>query len=123
MCATEEQMELIEASEIDHVTYVLIIYSLALIMFLFVHVVIHLWDRNTNPIPDGKTLTNNNIQATSRAMENGQLRDAEEFELHGLMSDDEGEERRRESRRSAEEPSWSSDTPSTVGKNNEDIAR
>ncbi|KAL2108903.1 hypothetical protein VUR80DRAFT_3220 [Thermomyces stellatus] len=84
MGATEEQMELLAGSTMDHVSYILILYSLAFLMFLFAHMLIHLYDRNSREtagvIPD--------------AREEEQLRDAEEFELDGLVSDGEDEGRR-----------------------------
>ena len=84
MGATNEQMELLASSTMDHVSYIPILYSLAFLMFLFASMLIHIYDRGSEPddvVPD--------------AREEAQLRDAEEFELDGLVSDDEDDGRRR----------------------------
>lgn len=112
MGATDEQMELIDKSAMDHVAYILIIFSLAFLMFLFTHILIHIYDTKANPSPNIKNY------ATTHANENGRAREAEEFELEGLTSDDEGEESRAMLRRSEDGPSL--DSHSTVGKNQED---
>lgn len=108
MMATEEQMMLVDQSDMDHVAYLLIIFSLAFLMFLFAHILIHLYDRNANPPLKSKDYT---------AAENGDIGDAQEFELQSLTSDDEGDERRRMLRSSEDGPSL--DSHSTVGKNHE----
>lgn len=103
MGATEEQMTLIAGSGIDGVSYVLILYSLAFLVFLFANMLIHLFDRLSNPALDTKNFANGHIQMNGRRPEEGQLRDAEEFELGGLMSDDEeGDETRQMLRRSVD---------------------
>lgn len=116
MGATEEQMNLVAQSDMDGISYILILFSLASLLFLFVNMVIHLYDRLANPALNTKVFADGHAHANGRAVEEGQLRDAEEFELDGLMSDDEGDERRVMLRRSLERPSI--DTPSTLGKNN-----
>ncbi|QPG94111.1 hypothetical protein C2857_004696 [Epichloe festucae Fl1] len=116
MGATEEQMNLVAQSDMDGISYILILFSLASLLFLFVNMVIHLYDRLANPALNTKFLADGHAHANGRAVEEGQLRDAEEFELDDLMSDDEGDERRVMLRRSLERPSI--DTPSTLGKNN-----
>jgi hypothetical protein len=115
MGATEEQMLLVDQSSMDHVAYLLILFSVAFIVFLFAHMLIHLYDRNANPQVKSKDFD-------SHAAENGRVRDAEEFELDGLMSDDEADEGRRMLRRS-EDGAGSVSSPSTVGKNNQTRAR
>ncbi|KAG6309912.1 hypothetical protein E4U44_006221 [Claviceps purpurea] len=116
MGATEEQMNLVAQSSMDGVSYILILFSLASLLFLFVNMVIHLYDRLANPVLNTKSFTNGNAHANGRAVEEGQARDAEEFELDGLMSDEEGDESRSMLRASLDR--HSSDTPSTLGKNN-----
>ncbi|KAG5929685.1 hypothetical protein E4U53_002400 [Claviceps sorghi] len=113
MGATEEQMNLVAQSRMDGVSYILILFSLASLMFLFVNMVIHLYDRLANPALGTKSLANGRAHASGRALE-GQVRDAEEFELDGLTSDEEGDESRSMLRRSLDRPSI--DTPSTLGK-------
>lgn len=103
MGATEEQMILVHNSDMDGVSYILILFSLASLVFLFSNMLIHLYDR-LSPT-EAKDL------GEYRAAHDGRLRDAEEFELDGLVSDDE-DHRMLPDRTSL-------DTPSTLGKNNE----
>ncbi|CAK7216102.1 hypothetical protein SBRCBS47491_002718 [Sporothrix bragantina] len=102
MGATEEQMLLVAGSGIDHVAYILILYSLAFLMFLFVNMLINLYDRHANAdLLAAKNKQRQSAEAaeaaavrlngTARA-ENRQVRDAEEFELGELMSEDEEDE-------------------------------
>ncbi|KAF1811996.1 hypothetical protein P152DRAFT_466811 [Eremomyces bilateralis CBS 781.70] len=86
MGATEEQMQMLAAANVDHVSYVLILYSIAFLMFLFVNMLLHLVaTSNASKKPDVSPTRLNSIPNghTDRS-----LRDAEEFELEGLMSDD-----------------------------------
>jgi hypothetical protein len=115
MGATEEQMLLVDQSSMDHVAYILILFSTAFMVFLFAHMLVHLYDRNANPQPHAKDFDNHEA-------ENGRVRDAEEFELDGLMSDDEADEGRRMLRRS-EDGLGSDSSPSTVGRNNQTRAQ
>ncbi|KAH8164412.1 hypothetical protein CIB48_g3841 [Xylaria polymorpha] len=87
MGATEEQMELIAGSGMDHVAYILILFSLAALLFLFTLMLIHVYDRGANPNPSRKELDSGRLGP--RLNGNVPVRDAEEFELEGLMSDDE----------------------------------
>jgi hypothetical protein len=105
MGATEEQMELISDAGITHVSYVLVLYSFSFVIFLFTNMLLHLYATNIAapavPPKDGEApprapRMNGHAHTDSR-----QIRDAEEFELAGLMSDDEPE------------------SPSTLGKNSE----
>lgn len=125
MGATEEQMQLVDESGMDAVAYVLILYSLAFLTFLFVNVLIHLWDRSVNApgVPKGRS--------HAAASDERRLRDVEEFELDGLMSDDEDEEQaqRRKllkegdvERSGSEGDGEAPSSPSTVGRNNERVA-
>jgi hypothetical protein len=105
MGATEEQMELISNAGITHISYILVLYSFAFIVFLFVNMLLHLYAANAVSPAQPKDVErqprlpriNGHRQTDSR-----QIRDAEEFELEGLMSEDDGLK-----------------SPSTVGKNNE----
>lgn len=116
MGATEEQMALVANSPMDHVSYILILYSFAFLVFLFVLMLIGLYERTM----DG----NAKVALTDDPMLNGgvegrQLRDAEEFELEGLMSDDE-DDGKRNRRRSADR---GMDSPnSTLGGNSDRVA-
>src|ERR1044072_5375194 len=91
MGATEEQMELVENSSMDHVSYILVLYSLAFIVFLFTNILIHIYDRHTDA-PNGSTGSSSNSRirlSRDRRVEEAHIGDAEEFELDGLSSDDE----------------------------------
>lgn len=114
MGATEEQMALVESSGLDHVAYILIIYSLAFLLFLFVNVLVTVYYRNSTldfPIKDTE-----NGRLGPRVNGNVPIRDAQEFELEGLMSDDEDDDAR---------PREDDDlnSPSTIGKNSDGVAR
>lgn len=98
-------MKLISDAGITHVSYVLVLYSFSFLIFLFTNMLLHLYAVNSAPAvppkdgdaPPRAPRMNGHIHSDSR-----QIRDAEEFELAGLMSDDENPE-----------------SPSTLGKNNE----
>jgi hypothetical protein len=114
MGATEEQMALVANSGIDVVSYVLILYSLASILFLFVLALIHIYDRAANslankPVANGHALRGGN---------DAQLRDANEFELDGLVSDEEDEGRAARRKLLSDDGLEDGlDSPSTVGGN------
>lgn len=113
-------MLLLAGSGIDHVAYVMILYSLASLLFLFTMTLIHVYDR-ANPVP--KTA---NGQATRGAGgEDARLRDANEFELDGLVSDDEDEERAARRKLLTDDGPEEEDgpsSPSTVGRNSDRVA-
>ncbi len=137
MGATEEQMNLVASSGIDHVAYILILYSLAFLMFLFVNMIIGVYDRAANAdllaakykaavgAPSLPGLNGHAAGAAPRSTETSQLRDAEEFELDGLMSEDEDEEhaaRRKLLSREDGDEETGLVSPSTVGRNSDRIA-
>jgi hypothetical protein len=43
MGATEEQMKMLSDSHVTHVSYILILYSIAFLLFLFVNILLHLY--------------------------------------------------------------------------------
>lgn len=109
MGATEQQMQLISDAGISHVSYVLVLYSFAFLVFLFVNMLLHLYAVHSGPpaVPP-KDVEESERPARiphqnghTRGTDSRQIRDAEEFELEGLMSEEEPE------------------SPSTLGKNNE----
>lgn len=114
MGATEEQMDLVATSGLDGVSYTLILYSLAFMVFLFANMLIHLYDR-LSPDEEGGKYSNGHIRLNAGAHEEGRLRDAEEFELEGL-TDDENDESHHMLQRNGDRTS--TDTPSTLGRNN-----
>lgn len=95
MGATEEQMILVAGSPMDHISYILILFSMAFLVFLFANMLIHLYDRLANPALNTKNLTNGYHDANGRTAEEGRVRDADEFELEGLDSEDEEDDERR----------------------------
>lgn len=128
-------MALVDASGMDAVAYVLILYSLAFLMFLFTNVLVHLYDRSVNAPGAPKGLNGHAVGAHGRGTataDERRLRDVEEFELDGLMSDDEDEEQaqRRKllkegdagDRSGSEGDGEILSSPSTVGRNNERVA-
>ena len=89
-------MALLASSHVTHVSYVLLLYSLAFLLFLFVSVLLRLyanaaWPLSSSPVSsEGGILLKkddgeNGIVAGSGHL--GKVKDAEEFELEGLMSD------------------------------------
>lgn len=117
MAATEEQMDLIENSSMDHVAYILILYSIAFLIFLFSMMLINLYDQNANPAVPTKDLGSNG-RLGQGLNSHVPVRDAQEFELEGLMSDDEDAEGNRLLR----DEDLPLDSPSTVGKNSDKVA-
>lgn len=116
MGATEEQMILVDRAGLDGVSYTLILYSLAFMMFLFANMLIHLYDRLSANNEDGGKHSNGHIRLNgSAAHEEGRLRDAEEFELEGLTDDEDHDESQRMLHGAGRA---SPDTPSTLGRNN-----
>lgn len=125
MGATEEQMQMLSDAGVSHVSYILIIYSIAFLLFLCklnigTHVVaisltnhtvvnmllrLYTWyadakdakklaadsaaprtNGHMNGHVNGSALSNGHVRVPD--MERQRIRDAEEFELEGLMSDD-----------------------------------
>ncbi|KAM3535534.1 hypothetical protein MY4038_001219 [Beauveria bassiana] len=114
MGATEEQMNLVDSSAMDGVSYTLILYSLAFMVFLFANMLIHLYDR-LSPKEEGDKYSNGHIRLNGDAHEESRLRDVEEFELEGLSDEEDHDESRRMLNQADRS---SSDTPSTLGRNN-----
>ncbi|ROT34509.1 YTP1 protein [Sodiomyces alkalinus F11] len=115
MGATEEQMDLVASSSMDHISYILILYSLAFLMFLFVNINITMYDYISNA--QGKVVLANGEAPQANGhhrsvSETRQLRDAEEFELEGLISDEE-DERKKPRRRADDDDSL--DSPGATG--------
>lgn len=93
MGATEEQMALLATAHVSHVSYILILYSISFLLFLFVSMLLRLYATYAWPIDvsQSKLQTNGGIsnghvlgQSVDR-----RVKDVEEFELEGLMSEDE----------------------------------
>lgn len=108
-------MLLVAGSGMDHVAYILILYSLAFLLFLFVNTLISVYDRNAALDLPHKDVANGRLGP--RVNGNVPVRDAQEFELEGLMSDDEDDGVRRPG-----EDDDGLNSLSTVGKNSDGMA-
>ncbi|KAL1995243.1 hypothetical protein VTN49DRAFT_1430 [Thermomyces lanuginosus] len=104
MGATEEQIQILSDAHITHVSYILILYSIAFILFLFVNILLHIyavhaWPESTRKTPHQRidsVDTNDDSSATyapapRRRAEAEHIHDAEAFELQGLITDEEDE--------------------------------
>ena len=95
MGATEEQMQLLSDAHVTHVSYVLILFSIAFLLFLFVNMLLHLyavhaWGKNSKSDAEAPRVNGHvNGLPNGHARTDRRVRDAEEFELEGLMSDEE----------------------------------
>lgn len=112
MGATEQQMEMLSAHHVTHVSYVLILYSIAFLLYLFINILLHIYAVHTwpeeeeprrrlssrventmkrhssTPGMNGSAHGNGKLKMpTHRPTDSQQVRDAEEFELEGLISD------------------------------------
>ena len=83
MGATEEQLVLLSSLHVTHVSYILVLYSVAFLLFFFVSVLLHLYTQSTWPAQQ-----KNIIALPSTPTTNGH---GEQFELEGLITDDEDE--------------------------------
>jgi hypothetical protein len=90
MSATEEQLQLISDANITHISYILVLYSFAFLLFLFTNMLIHLYAVNAVPTPPPKDIEQRPI--LNGHIDSRRVHDAEEFELDGLMSDEEEHE-------------------------------
>ncbi|KAF2452299.1 hypothetical protein BDY21DRAFT_359567 [Lineolata rhizophorae] len=94
MGATEEQIQMLSDAHITHVSYVLILYSTAFLLYLLVNMLLYLYEMHTlrpsrkvdAEAPRMNGLPNGHARSGDRL-----VRDAEEFELTGLMSDEDGD--------------------------------
>ncbi|KAJ2898512.1 hypothetical protein MKZ38_003862 [Zalerion maritima] len=98
MGATEEQMDLVALGGMDHVSYILVMYSMALLTFLFANMLITVYYRAQNPPSaeqEGRNEAYNNVpggRMGGTSMDSRRARDVEEFELDELVSDDDDED-------------------------------
>ena len=112
MGATEEQLEMLSAHNVTHVSYILVLYSVSFMLYLFVNILLHIYAVHTwpeeeetgrrsssraadstkrhssTPGMDGSAQGNGKLKLPKhRPTDSQQVRDAEEFELEGLISD------------------------------------
>lgn len=121
MGATEEQMALLTTYNITHVAYILVLYSMAFVLYLFVSILLHIYAVcSAPPVPpkdveyndEGMAVRTGEIRQERmprrghRHTDSHQIREAEEFELGALLSEDDDARER-----------GSDSPPSTVGKN------
>ncbi|KAI5297522.1 hypothetical protein KEM55_004563 [Ascosphaera atra] len=107
MGATEEQMQVLANHHVTHVAYILILFSCAFILFLFVNTLLHIYAvhswpesarydisqpttrlRNNESLDFAHSLEMNNLHDSSNVAPAQQVRDAQEFELEGLIGGD-----------------------------------
>ena len=121
MGATEEQIAILSAAHVTHVSYILLIFSAAFLLFLFVCVLIQIYVQATWPSSPPPDQNNSNRRKGSGRRANGEIalpdtpmatngrarrkggslrevdleraKEVEEFELEGLMSEEEEEGR------------------------------
>lgn len=96
MGANEEQLILLAGAGIDYVSYLLVLYSVAFLLYLFVNILVSIY-ASANPPATKSTGTTGRrrpglppISTAPRRERSADARAAEEFELQGLISDDEG---------------------------------
>lgn len=86
-------MALLSEAHVSHVSYILILYSIAFLLFLFVSMLLHLYASYAWPVDPVGVKKDGTEGANGLPTANGHIdrrvRDAEEFELEGLMSDEE----------------------------------
>lgn len=84
-------MLLLSRADVSHVSYILILYSIAFLLFLFVCMLLHLYAAHTWPVEPKASHVGgaNGVLANGHPVDARRVRDAEEFELEGLMSEDE----------------------------------
>ena len=106
MGATEEQMAWLDSLGVSHVSYILVIYSISFLLFLFVCMLLNLYANHAWPITPKNPIAMKRDDGANGRLGNGstgslnaqardrdrRIKDAEEFELEGLMSEDEEEQ-------------------------------
>ena len=83
-------MNLLTSAGVSHVSYILLLYSVSFLLFLFVCMLLHLYASYAHPLDPArpKDMANGGPNGHVGHVDR-RVRDAEEFELEGLMSDDE----------------------------------
>ena len=83
-------MNLLTTAGVSHVSYILLLYSISFLLFLFVCMLLHLYASYAWPLKptEPKAMANGGLNGHVGHVDR-RVRDAEEFELEGLMSDDE----------------------------------
>lgn len=84
-------MAMLATAHVSHVSYVLILYSLSFLLFFYVSQLLHLYCAWAFPIIEPKTIEGVTAEGRENGYADGRIRDAEEFELEGLISEDDEE--------------------------------
>lgn len=82
-------MAMLASAHVSHVSYVLILYSFSFLLFFFVSQLLHLYCVRAFPISEPKTTDGVTAEGGENGYADSRVRDAEEFELEGLISEDE----------------------------------
>ncbi|KAK6349586.1 hypothetical protein TWF696_005870 [Orbilia brochopaga] len=94
MGANEEMLQMLVNAGVDHVSYLLVLYSTAFLLYLFVNILVHVYATGTKKDTVSEGPVNGGAGARRRMglppIET-RSRETEEFELEGLLSDDERE--------------------------------
>lgn len=83
-------MNLLTTAGVSHVSYILLLFSISFLLFLFVCMLLHLYASYAWPLDriQPKAMAKGGLNGHVGHV-NRRVRDSEEFELEGLMSDDE----------------------------------
>lgn len=82
-------MAMLASAHVSHVSYVLILYSFSFFLFFFVTQLLHLYSNWAFPFPEPKITSGATGEGSVNGYADSRVRDAEEFELEGLISEDE----------------------------------
>lgn len=92
MSATEEQLEMVSGADVDHVSYLLVLYSVAFLLYLFTQVLIHVFVSSKKPEKSAAYAPIGRSEAErARSIDEQRAREVDEFELEGLVSDGESD--------------------------------
>lgn len=84
-------MAMLDSAHVSHVSYVLTLYSLSFVLFFFVSQLLDLYCASAFPITEPKTTDGVTAEGRENGYADSRVRDAEEFELEVLISEDEEE--------------------------------
>lgn len=82
-------MALLATAHVSHVSYILLLYSISFLLFLFVSMLLHLYAVHALPVAGPNVLDDVAQGRNINGHADRRVRDAEEFELEGLISEDE----------------------------------
>lgn len=82
-------MAMLDSAHVSHVSYVLTLYSLSFLLFFFVSQLLDIYCASAFPITEPRTTDGVTTEGRENGYADSRLRNAEEFELEGLISEDE----------------------------------